>query len=194
MTDNLIVVGNDKFGRKLISIIEKNNVNVSICLDKSSSLLRVFYLLVRRKICWKCCLKIGVASIFRKNYLIGKYPIVRNNNELKNNLYTLKPQKVYFFRAGIIVSKELLQSYTMINIHCADIKKYPGLGAICKAIKDGVYDQVATMHKMTQKIDAGDIVATKPYHLGKGLSFRKNEEIAYEAGIRLLCEYLKITV
>lgn len=112
---------------------------------------------------------------------------MRNNDELLHTISRYDIEQVYLFRAGLIINKKILDSgIDILNTHCARIPDYGGLGAIARALKDSSFDQVATLHRVTETIDDGEIVATEPYKLNAALSYRKNEDIAYEAGMRLL--------
>ena len=77
------------------------------------------------------------------------------------------------------------------NVHCARIPDYAGLGAIYRALNDGSLEQLAVMHKVTDAIDKGEIIATKRYQLDPKLSFHENENIAYLTGIDLILEILQ---
>jgi methionyl-tRNA formyltransferase len=55
---------------------------------------------------------------------------------------------------------------------------------------EGAWEQQATLHRVTREIDRGEIVATRSYRLDPRLSYRRNEDRAYEAGMELLLEVL----
>ena len=68
--------------------------------------------------------------------------------------------------------------------------QYRGLGSIFKAIKNCDYNQHATLHEVVEKIDSGKIIDVQNYNLNKDLTYRINEDNAYEAGFQLLMKHL----
>jgi asparagine synthetase B (glutamine-hydrolysing) len=48
------------------------------------------------------------------------------------------------------------------------------------------YEQEATLHKVTEKIDEGEVIDTEKFTLNPNVSYCENETISYNAGIRLL--------
>jgi methionyl-tRNA formyltransferase len=78
----------------------------------------------------------------------------------------------------------------MLNIHCASLPQYPGLGAIINAISDKKGVQNVTMHKITNKIDSGEILKTKNFELNLTESYKMNYQKSILAGIELLGEYM----
>jgi folate-dependent phosphoribosylglycinamide formyltransferase PurN len=91
------------------------------------------------------------------------------------------------FRAGLIVGPAVLSTgVPVMNIHCARIPEYGGIGSIDRALRDGAYSQCATLHQVTTRIDEGEVHATEPYQLDPADGYCSNEDRAYDAGIRLL--------
>ena len=77
----------------------------------------------------------------------------------------------------------------ILNIHCAKIPEYGGIGVLDRALNNKAYKQEATLHIITERIDDGEIVAVEPYELKKNISYKANEEIAYSAGTQLFKKY-----
>lgn len=73
-----------------------------------------------------------------------------------------------------------------MNIHCAKVPEYGGLGSIERAIKNRALEQYATLHQVTTTIDKGEIFDLEPFYLDAQKSYCFNENTAYEAGLRLL--------
>mgnify|MGYP000380692394 CR=1 FL=1 len=187
----LLVVGDDKIGRRLIARL-KENVSFRIILDKSSNIRRVFRLYRRGSLDLFCLFNMAIAEFFRKDRNVNISEYVKNNDDLLNLIYRYKVDQVYLFRAGLIINKKVLASGAVVlNIHCASIPDYGGLGAIARALQDGAYNQFATLHRVTDAIDGGEVIAIEPYKLDPMLNYRKNEDIAYEAGIHLLLRQLQ---
>jgi folate-dependent phosphoribosylglycinamide formyltransferase PurN len=188
--NKLLVVGNDKIGRKLISKIGKRK-DVMIRLDASSDLKRLLKLIGRGSIQIRVLIKMGFAEILRKDYTVESFDRIYNNADLLKAIRAFHIERVYLFRAGLIISKQVLRSRAeILNVHCASIPDYGGLGSIAKALHDHAYDQEATLHRVTEKIDEGEVIATVPYKLDKNILYRKNEDMAYDAGIQLMINEL----
>ena len=54
------------------------------------------------------------------------------------------------------------------------------------AMQCGAIHQCATLHRITSRIDEGEVIDTEGYTLDTGKSYGYNENLAYEAGGRLL--------
>ena len=57
-----------------------------------------------------------------------------------------------------IVDIDMFPKVCWFNYHPAPLPGYPGLDCYSKAISDGVHHFGVTLHKMTMKVDGGDIV------------------------------------
>lgn len=184
----LFIIGNDKIGRRLVYYLELKNCLIPVYFDSSSNMMRIINLFWKQRIAIRHFFKMTLAELFRIDYKLRyQYPSIYSNNELLEVIYKNTPQKVYFFRAGLIIKKNIIETgIDLINIHCADTHKYGGLASIARAIENGDYSQHAVMHKLTEKIDDGKIIATELYKMEERNSYLKNEDIAYEAGIKLL--------
>jgi methionyl-tRNA formyltransferase len=182
----LLVTGNDKLSAQLIAQLEENQ-QLRIILDKSTNAKRVWrlYRKERLKLIW--LLKMTLAEMARKKPQISIFDHINNNDGLLKFIRQYHIERVYLFRTGLIINKKILnQRIDILNTHCARIPDYGGLGAIPRALQDGAFNQVATLHRIVQRIDEGKILETETYQLNPCLSYRKNEDIAYHAGIRLL--------
>lgn len=112
---------------------------------------------------------------------------VTTNNELAAVLREY-PQLTTLlgFRASLIVQGFITENIPSLNIHCARIPEYVGLGAIANALSAGDYHQVATLHEMVSKIDSGKVIDEEPYTMDPGQPYWQNELIAYQAAIPLI--------
>jgi len=189
----LLVIGNDKLGRKLISKV-KPNPDIQIVIDASSDMKRVWRLLRRGIISPLVLLKMFWAELSRKDYKIAEFPRIHTNSDLIQMIHDNEIKRVYLFRAGLIISKKTIATgVEILNTHCASLSGYGGLGSIYRALKDNALQQEATLHQVTEKIDTGVVIATQPYLLEKKQSYAWNEERAYNAGIELLLTQLEKT-
>lgn len=185
----LLVVGDDKIGRRLLHRL--GGWQGTIVLDRSSNLGRAWRLLRRGSLTYQNCLQMAWANLCRPDFPAPDGPAIRSNAELLKLILAEQVEQVFLFRAGLIVSKSILGlGVDVLNVHCARIPEYGGLGSLPRALADGACDQVATLHRVTERIDRGEVLDTEPYNLDPTQSFRWNEDIAYEAGIRLLSRHL----
>jgi len=182
-----VIVSNDKIGQKFIQSIANHKINILI--DKSSSFKRIFKLVKRKRVSVWLLLKMFFAEICRKKtkFSLDSFDSVKSNKDLLS--YLQKNQSVdliVLFRAGLIINKAILDSgIEILNLHCAKLPDYKGIGVIDKALQNQDIMQEATLHHVSLFIDEGKTIATEPYQLDLSLSYRSNEDIAYDAGIRL---------
>lgn len=184
----LLVVGNGKIGRKLISEIEAvDHPDIHIILDSSSSIKRVIKLIRRGTLSLPLVFKMFFADFMRTDYKTAKYHQIFSNDDLLNILQDTKPNNVVLFRAGLIINKRIIDTgIPLFNVHCLKLPEYGGLGQLMRALNNKDYEQCATCHHVTQSIDDGDIIATHPFQLDGQKSYKQNEDIAYDAGIKLI--------
>lgn len=118
------------------------------------------------------------------------WPAVRTNQDLLAFAEQGATQ-VYLYRAGLIVNRTVIAAFAdVLNVHCAQIPAYGGVGAIPRALRDRAFRQEATLHRVTHNIDDGDVVATEPYMLNPNDAYRINEDRAYLAGANLMLRQL----
>lgn len=190
----LLVVGNDKISKRLLSVIA-NNKNLVVAMDCTSNFKRVFSVIKRGKISIVLALKMFFAELFRDNVSFGfenECYQIRGNDELKKIIRDKKIDILLLFRAGLIINKGTLDSVgDIMNIHCAKIPEYGGLGAIQRAIDNKDFKQAASLHKVTEKIDDGVVLDVEPYELKAACGYKKNEDLAYNAGMKLALRALQ---
>jgi len=191
MTNNktILILGNDKIAKSVLSLPELENPDIVVLIDKTSGFSRVIKLLVRRRLKFSLFIKMFICEFFRQdNYFnIKRYNSLNNNSELISNIEQHNPSRIILFRAGLIINKKVISlGVPLLNIHCAKIPEYGGLGSINRAIKDGAIEQCATLHKVTTTIDRGLILDVESYSLSLCKNYCYNEDLAYSAGISLL--------
>jgi len=189
-----IITGTSKHSIYLIEKIKMFN-NISIVIDKSSTIKRVFKLLYKKRISfYLLCLMFITELIRKKEKKINhsNYYIIKKNIDLESIIKKESFDLIILFKAGLIINESILKKNIPIyNVHCAKIPEFSGLGSIYKAVKSNNLKQEVTMHKITKDIDSGEIILTNSYLLKKELSYRKNEDIAYHKGIELIIDFLK---
>jgi hypothetical protein len=188
--NTLLLVGDDKIGRSLLARLPPG---VATALDRSSNWRRAARVLLKGSLSPAALWMMWRAESRRRDTRAGASAAVRTSGELLALVRQAGVERLILFRAGLIVSRDLLSAAReVLNVHCARLPDYGGLGAIHRALKQGDYRQCATMHRVIERIDAGAVVATLPYVLDPARSYFDNEELAYEAGMKLLLEQLPI--
>lgn len=185
----MLVIGGDKIAIKALSLPEVRKNEVVLVKDVSVNFVKIINLIIKRRLSFKLFCKMFYCEAVRRrsSEKVKPYFIIKNNEDLIKLINEHKPQKIILFRAGLVVNKKILSmEIPIMNIHCAKIPEYGGLGSINEALKNNEINQFATLHQVTETIDSGQILDTEPYILNEALSYCKNETIAYEAGLRLL--------
>ena len=187
----IVVFGDDKISRTLFSQINFSD-NIILVSDKSSNIRRVIRLIMRGSIPILAVIKMFFADVFRQNAELLTHTFsIRSNSELSDLYNEYLPSKIILFRAGLIVQRNKFPSnFDLLNIHCASIPKYGGLASIHRAIQNGDFIQNATLHRVTNKIDEGEVLSELKYEMIPSNSYKKNEDIAYKAGFKLLVKVL----
>jgi len=188
----LLVTSDDKLGRRLAARVA-GTPDLIIATDVTPSAKRVVRLLRRGSLSPLLLLRMVIAETARSDSPGKIQHRIRGNSELLAFMKAQAVEEVYLFRAGLIISRDLLSSgASFFNCHCARLDGFGGLGAIHRALRERAYEQAATLHRVTQEIDSGEIIALEPYRLDPRSAYGANEDIAYEAGIRLLSRMLLV--
>ena len=187
----ILIVGNDKIGGKALRSISPNS-NLICYVDRSTNIRRLFILLKRGVLSFSTAIKMFQAELFRVGLKPSKsFGSIKSNSDLLEIIHIHKPDELILFRAGLIVNNSVLSTgVKILNIHCSRLPDYGGIGTIARALKDKEYSQTATMHVVTRKIDKGLVLCTVPYELLPCMTYSFNENLAYDAGINLLLNYL----
>ncbi len=189
----LLVVGNDRIGARALRMLDLRDSDVVIAVDRSGGIGRVLRLVLRRRIDTFDLLCMALAEVRRppRGALQPGAVSFTNNDELCDLMGSVSPDRVVLFRAGFAVSRKVLDiGVPILNIHCARVPENGGLNSVLRALRDGALDQAATMHRVEEKIDAGEVMDTESFSLEPRRSYFRNEEAAYEAGTRLLARAL----
>jgi len=187
----LLLVGNDKIGRRLIGRLGSYSDRI-VLLDVSSGWKRVFRLLRKKRISLPLLCKMVWAEFRREDHRIPTLERIRNSQEFLQKIKDTGAKRVYLFRAGLIIPGGILTSGAeILNVHCASLHSYGGLGSIQRALEDEVWEQEATLHRVEASIDHGEVLRTVGYRLNPRWSYGQNEDWAYDAGIQLLLDELK---
>ena len=190
----LLIIGNDNISKKIINHPDIPE-NVVLVKDESTTFRRVWKLLCKKRINLKFLLKTFFCEL--KRYKITrnkktKIPSIKSNQQVIELIRQLNPQYVLLFRAGLIINKSVLNlGIPLLNIHCAKIPEFGGLASVERALKAKKYNQCATLHKVTESIDKGEIISELSFKLSNDKSYCCNEDIAFHAGFDLLLKVLR---
>ena len=190
MATRLLIVGDDTLGRRMLPHAE-GIADLDVAVDASMSWRRVLALVRSGRLPLTWLFTMSWAEWRRPSEARAAMPSVRSNRDLLARIEN-GVRQVFLFRAGLIVNQAVLASGVRVfNVHCASLPKYGGIGTILRALRDGAYAQTATLHRVTTRIDEGEVLATEAYVMDPSCSYRENEDTAYAAGIRLLEDVLK---
>jgi len=184
----LLIVGNDKVSGLALESLKGLGGEVYIAVDKSARIKRLVTLIYKGRIDFFLAVKMIFCELSRKGCAPSKeLNEIKSNDELVALMRSWQPGRVILFRAGLIINRCVIDmGVPIMNIHCADIPTYGGLGSIFRAISDGRFEQFACLHLVTETIDGGLVVNREPYSMDPEKSYCSNENVAYDAGIRLL--------
>lgn len=191
-THTLLIVGDDKVAARALAELPIVP-DLTVALDRSTNLKRVFRLLCRGS------LSLGLAArMFWSEFRRPSTPFppveasVACNADVMELIRRRSPERVILFRAGLIISRQVLSlGVPILNIHCAKLPEFGGIGAIYRGLRARDFSQCATLHRVTSSVDDGETIAVEPYELDPNLSYGANEGVAYEAGRRLLYRTLR---
>ena len=128
-----------------------------------------------------------VAELFRRKWPAKKLPYINSNDTLRQYIINNKIDKIFLFKAGLIINKQILNlGVKVYNVHVTSLADYPGLGTIARALHHKSLSQTACLYRVEQGIDTGDVIDFEPYLLNPSSNYMENENMAYNAGIRLM--------
>ena len=84
---------------------------------------------------------------------LASFPGITNNKDLLALLNQHKPSRVVLFRAGLVINKDVIsQGIPLLNIHCAKVPEYGGLGSIDRALKDNALNRMQHFIKSQRQL------------------------------------------
>ena len=186
----LLVVSNDHWGAQAEACVPPD-ADIVVAIDRSGGLSRSLRLVARRSIPVPAAARILLAQRKLPRDRPRSRSSLASNADLQRLAQAHGARDVLLFRAGLIISGETLTRCDVRNIHCADIHGFGGLAAIWRALQARAFDQKATLHRVTNRIDEGEVLDTEPFTLDPRLGYAANEHLAYQAGLRLLARTLR---
>ncbi len=185
--NTLVILGNDKISSSALIHI-KLKEDTKVVIDRSTNIKRILKLLKRRSLSPFLLCEMALCEISRSGKSPSrKYDSIYKNQDLINEVKKNSPERIILFRAGLIINKDVISlGVPLLNLHCARIPEFGGIGSIAKALKNKSFEQEATLHRVSVKIDEGEVIDTEKFTLNPNASYCENETISYNAGIRLL--------
>lgn len=184
----MLILGGDRIAQKALECLRESD-NLVIVIDRSTSIKRVAKLIWKKRLGLILIFKMFLCEFRRTAFSDHSFalPRITNNKDLLALLDKHKPERVVLFRAGLVINKDVIsRGIPLLNIHCANVPDYGGLGSIERALKDNALEQNATLHQVTTTIDEGQVYDVEPFQIDKSKSYCYNEEVAYQAGLKLL--------
>jgi len=186
----ILAVGDDYWGRRA-EIVAARYEDVIVAIDRSGGTARAIKLILRGSIPFRAA---GHMWLSRRTWPRDR-PVgdryYGSNAELRDLAEREGVRNIVLFRAGLIISGKTIDKCDVRNIHCARVDGYGGLAAIYRAVRDGATEQWATLHRVTTRIDEGEVLDTEPFTLNPRAGYSSNEALAYEAGLRLIARTLE---
>jgi len=111
------------------------------------------------------------------------FEIVCNEKDFASfELESFSPDIILFYGWSSIIPNNITEKYNCLMLHPSALPKYRGGSPIQNQIIDGVLDSKATIFKMTNELDAGDILATGDLCLRGSIDeiFSQLEDIGFE--------------
>lgn len=180
----VLIIGDDKLGHRAV---QKLHGQVPIYLNSSNTLKRIFKLVCKKILRLDDLLQMGWAEFVRSDVSVPELLALHSNQEVIDMVEREKPDRVICFRAGLIIEKRTLSmGPRFLNLHYADLPEWGGLASLPRAMRGKAYEQNACLHEMVPEIDGGEVYAREPYKLNPGLSYRENEDHAFDSGLTLL--------
>lgn len=188
----LLILGNDNISARVHASLHLDE-NLVVAIDRSTNAGRVLRLLGRGSLTVRLVVKMLWCELRRSApRSVGTGDSVRSNSDLLRLFDLYAPRRVVLYRAGLIINRAVLATgVPILNIHCARVPEFGGIGSIAKALRERAYRQCATLHQVTDTIDSGVVFATEAYELDPACSYCANESRAYAAGHRLLLRTLQ---
>lgn len=178
-----------QIGKDMV-ISVRNYPNILPVLDTSFSLHKFLKILKRRSVGFSVLINILVFEIIqfriKKLFVYRGIYNIKTNSELHKFVYKNNVTHVVLFNSNLIITPGVFDpNVELLNIHCINPEKYPGLGGVEKALANEDFVQFAALHKIVSAIDTGLIIFTNSFELTKTKSSVINRRIAFEAGIEL---------
>lgn len=117
------------------------------------------------------------------------YCIVRSQSQYDESLlFDFKPDLVLYYGWSWMVSENILNKFTCLMLHPSALPKFRGGSPIQNQIIAGEKKSKVTIFVMNNKLDSGDIVASREYSLEGSLKdiFNQIQDIGLELSLKII--------
>ena len=134
---NLLVLGNDKIGGLAFEKLLLFD-NLHILVDRSTNAKRILKLLQSKRIQLGLVVKMFWAELVRKGCKPPReLQAVKSNADLRQQINQASYEKIYLFRAGLIINQSVIRTgLKILNVHAAKVPEYGGIGSINRALNE----------------------------------------------------------
>lgn len=105
--------------------------------------------------------------------------------------YNFAPDMVFVAAYGAILRDNVLNSAPCVNLHPSLLPRYRGPSPIRTAIKNGDAESGVCLMKMTNELDAGDILMCKKFNIDIDDTNETVEEKVSKIGAEMIIEYME---
>jgi hypothetical protein len=183
----ILIFGGDRIAQKALENRRESD-SLMIFVDRSTNIKRVAKLLWKKRLSPFLFFKMLICEVRRSKSAVVPTNLqgILNNKDVLELICKYIPERVVLFRAGLIINKDILaQGVPLFNIHCVKVPEYGGIGLIDRALKDNALEHNATLHQVTTTIDEGQVFDVEPFQLNASKSYCFNEDVAYQAALKL---------
>lgn len=138
MTDKtLLILGNDKISARVFASLRADE-RLVVAIDRSTNVGRVLRLLRRGSLTVRLVVKMSWCELRRSAPRMSRaVESVTSNSDMVKLINLHAPKRVILFRAGLIISRAVLATgVPIMNIHCARIPEFGGIGSIARALEE----------------------------------------------------------
>jgi len=121
---------------------------------------------------------------------------IKDNEEFKRLIETINPDLIVVVAYGKILPSWLLNlpRYGCINLHASLLPEYRGASPIQSALLDGKTQTGVTVMKITEELDAGDILSQKVVPIDRSDNAQTLHDKLANVGAELLVETLPLYI
>lgn len=102
-----------------------------------------------------------------------------------------KPDYIIVAAYGVILRDNVLSAAPCINIHPSDLPKYRGPSPMATAIYNGDAHSAVCLMKLSDEVDAGDILMRQEFMIGENETLTEIEARVSEISAPMVLEYLR---
>ena len=114
----------------------------------------------------------------------------KTKQELTTTIQSLNPDLLIVVAYGMILEKEITDTYFCINIHASILPKYRGASPIQAALMNGDKETGNTLIRMNEKMDEGNILKTTNISIQADDTFESLSEKLSNNAAQLIVDFI----